>query len=233
MGPATTESDSMLGISAKPRFPRRAETSAWRFALGAVASVLISCGGGAKVPPPESALEQYVTAVQKGDADTLRSMMTREARSEYTVSEIRHLLERDVEEFRARARDLSRVPQAELGEATVYLRGGRSAALRLRDGRFWVKSAGLVPEMPRTPEEAAEYLREAIEARDYAKIERTLTDEARKDYSRAFERLEESLSQLDTAIVHVRQDEATIEFLDGRVISLKRQGAAWRVESFE
>ncbi len=211
----------------------RSRKSAWSFVVVAASAATISCGGGSRVPKPESALAQYVGAVEQSDADALWNMMTTEARSEYSVAEIRRLLKRDREEFERRARDLSRVSKAQSGAATVYVLGGRSAALRLRDGRFWVTSAGLVPAMPRTPEEAARVLREAVLARDYAKIERTLTDEARRDFSRAFERLEESLSQLDTAVVHVRQDEATIEFLDGRVISLKRQGSAWRVESFE
>lgn len=223
----------MFGISAN------LESSRWvapvgRFFIAALLGGLsTACVGRSKVPPPEAALSEYVKAVEQADVSRLRDMMTSEARSEYSAKDIERLLERDSEEFLERAKELSRLTQPESGAATVYLSGGRAAALRLHEGRFWVMSAGLVPEMPRTPEEAAESLRDAVAARDYAKIERTLSEEARRDFVRAFDGLEKSLSQLDTAIVHVRQDEATIEFLDGRVISLKRQGTAWRVETFE
>lgn len=192
-----------------------------------------SCGRGPSVPPAEDALREYVSALESSDAGKLRAMMTERARSEYSTREIESLLKRDAAEFQARAKELSKVKRSKSGEATVYLHGGRTASLGLVDGRFWIKSAGLVLEMPRTPEEAAESLRVAVKERSYSKIERTLSVEARGNFNRAFEELEESLKGLDSAIVNVRDERATIEFLDGRMITLRLEGTAWRVESFE
>lgn len=194
--------------------------------------LFVACGRPV-VPPPETARDEYVAATLHGDAEKLREMMTERARSEYSALEIKSLLKRDAAEFRERAERLSNATQAESGEATVYLLGGRTASLAIAEGKFWVKSAGLVPEMPLTPEEAAKSLKSAIQERDYAKIERTLSAAARGNFTRAFDALEQSLSELDSAIVNVREDHATIEFLDGRVITLRLEGAAWRVESFE
>ena len=50
---------------------------------------------------------------------------------------------------------------------------------------------------------------------------------------RAFERLDKSLEQLHSAVVDVKEDRATIEFLDGREINLRQVGGVWRVEEFE
>lgn len=200
--------------------------------LWGVLCLVVGCGRP-EVPPPETARDEYVAALARGDAEKLREMMTERAQREYSTSEIKHLLERDAVEFRERAKRLSEAPQADSGEATVYLLGGRAASLALENGQFWITSAGLVPETPRTPEAAAEALRRAVRERDYAKIERTLSTAARGNFSRPFEALEQCLSDLDSAIVNVREEQATIEFLDGRVITLKLEGAAWRVESFE
>jgi hypothetical protein len=189
--------------------------------------------GRPQVPPPETARDEYVAALKQADAEGLREMMTARAKREYSAREIGSLLRRDALEFRERVKRLSEARAADTGEATVYLLGGRTASLSLAGGKFWITSAGLVPEMPRTPEEAAEALRRAVRERDYAKIERTLSSAARGNFSRSFDSLEQSLSDLDSAIVNVREDQARIEFLDGRVITLKLEGAAWRVESFE
>jgi hypothetical protein len=202
--------------------------------LGSV-TLGVACGPGVQVPPPDVALAEYVDAIERSDAEKLRAMMTERARTEYSSREIASLLKRDAAEFRTRAQELSKLESAEAGEgeATVYLLRGRTASLELRGGRFWIRSAGLIPEMPHTPEQAVEFLRMAIQERDYALIERTLSSEARGNFSRAFEDLESSLSELDSAIVNVREAQATIEFLDGRVITLRREGSVWRVESFE
>lgn len=195
--------------------------------------LLIACGKGPQVPPPEVALGEYVDALERSDAEKLRAMMIERARMEYSAREIQSLLRRDAAEFRVRAKELSKATLVESGEATVYLLGGRTASLGLRDGRFWIKTAGLVPDMPRTPEEAAASLQAAVKSRDYAKIENTLSAEARENFKRAFEELEGSLDELDSAIVNLREEQATVEFPDGRVITLRLEGTAWRVESFE
>lgn len=207
----------------------------WLRSFGLLASVLLveGCGRGAHVPPPESALREYVDALESADAGKLRMMMTERARTEFSTAEIQSLLKRDAAEFRARAKEFSNLTRPVSGDATVYLRGSHTASLRLDDGRFWIKSAGLVPAMPRTPEEAAASLKAAVKERNYAKIEHTLSSEARGNFARAFEELGQSLSELDSAIVNVREDKATIEFLDGRIITLRLEGTAWRVESFE
>jgi hypothetical protein len=198
-----------------------------------VSGSLLACSGKQRVPPPETALQRYVTAVRDQDAAALRDMLKESARDEYSVAEIRELLERDAAEFKERAGELSRAERKAGGMATVFLRAGRRAELSLEDGVFKVHSAGMLPAKPTSPEAAALHLREAILARDYHRIEQVLSTEAREEFAGAFERLSASLESLDTAVINVREDRATIEFMDGRTIILRREGMTWKIEEFE
>lgn len=198
-----------------------------------VCGSLVACGGKHKVPPPESALGRYVKALQEKDAETLRSMLKASDREEYTIEEIRDFLERDDDEFKEWANELSGAGEKARGMATVFLRDGRRAELALEDGVFRVHSAGMLPARPSSPEAAAMNLRDAVLFRNYYQIEQALSAEAREEFVAAFERLGASLESLDTATVNVREDRATIEFMDGRTIFLRREGTTWKIEGFE
>ena len=199
----------------------------------AIVFLILGCSPAPPMPPAQDALQAYLKAVEADDAAGLHAMMTERAQQDLSVTDVGALLKRDRNEFRSRAKEFRGVTSASRGGATMFLTGDRELALQLEAGEFRIQSAGLVPQQARTPEDAARQLRDAVLARDFVRIAGALSDEGRAAFQRAFEQLELSLAQLNTAVVDVREDRATIEFLDGRVIALRREGAVWRVEEFE
>src|SRR5690606_22136651 len=119
------------------------------------------------------------------------------------------------------------------GGAELFFEDGSSAALTLEDGEFRVESAGLVRPRPRSPEEAVRRLRDAVASRDFGLLLDSLTEESATALADSLERLNRSLEDLDVAIVDVRQNRATVEFVDGRVLRLRREDDGWKVEEIE
>jgi hypothetical protein len=160
-------------------------------------------------------------------------MMTERAAREISAQEMEELLERDKAEFAQRRKDFSSEEVEQSGRAVVFLGPDKTATLSIRDGKFWVESAGLVTREAHTVEQAVERLKEALASRDFDLLLATLTDESAQQLVASFERLEKSLDDLGTAIFDVREDRARIEFADGRVITLRRQDRVWKVEEIE
>lgn len=208
--------------------PRRAGLcAALSFAFAA-----LGCGAS-KLPEPKVAAEEYLRAAAEGDEDAVYAMMTERAQRNVSREEVKGLLERDEKEFRARRVAFTKDDVKVTGRAMLFLGADQTAALSLENGRFWVESVGLLDSEPRTVEEAILRLKEALAARNFDLLVSTMTDESAKDLVRSLERLEKSLEDLDTAIFDIREDRATIEFSDGRIVKLRRQDEAWKVEEIE
>jgi hypothetical protein len=186
------------------------------------------------VPSPDTAAAAYLKAAESGDEKSLRSMMTRRAQAAVSDEELARLLTRDHREFVARRKTFAPGQWAEReAKATFYLQEGQTMSLQLEDHQFRIEETPGILSRPRTPIAAATQLRRALAARDYHQIMGLLDAEAQASFREVFERLERTLGQIDTAVVEVGEDRASIEFEDGRVMRLRRDEKTWRVVEIE
>jgi hypothetical protein len=119
--------------------------------------------------------------------------------------------------------------------ATARLRypDGEEAALDLRDGRYWVTSAGALPGGGRTPEEAIAQLRRVLARRSYAGLMRVLSPATRAAIENDVRSFVDGLNEPGTLPVQVTGDAATVPVPGGHQVKLKREGGIWRVEDFD
>lgn len=203
-----------------------------RLHLCALLSCAVGCGASGKMPDPEDAAQAYLKAAEAGDVETLQAMMTERAAQEMSASDLRALLARDHEEFQARRRAFSGGVQR-TGHAQFFFEDGTTATLSLESGEFRVESVGVVAARPRTPQDAVRSLREALASRDMSQLLETLSEDSAESLLDSLKRLEKSLEDMDSAIFDIREDRATIEFADGRVLTLRREANIWKVEEIE
>ena len=119
--------------------------------------------------------------------------------------------------------------------ATARLRyaDGEEAALDLRDGRYWVTSAGALPGGGRTPEEAIEQLRRVLARRSYAGLMRVLSPATRAAIEKDVRSFVDGLNEPGALPVQVSGDAATVPVPGGHQVKLKREDGIWRVEDFD
>lgn len=215
----------------KGRAPRRTEGRA-SYLSGPLCLLIASCASP-RMPPPEAAAAAYVQAIEQRDVPALWSMLTKRAKSELTQKELAKLLRDNAVELENFTRTLSAEKPRALGRAELYSEGRKTAQLSLSRGSFWIECKGVLPVAASTPEEAARALRDAVRARDYERVLGLMTPRGRDKVDSAFEALDESLLDLESAVVDVRQDQAVIELLGGRRILLKKEGTEWLVEELE
>src|SRR5437870_1986781 len=120
-----------------------------RLAPAAAFAIVQIAGAGAcatqSVPDPKDAARVYAEAAERGDADAIYGMMTESAKKERSKDDVRRIVAAERAELAEQAHALE-AKEARV-EATARLRydDGEESALELKDGRFWVTSAGALP----------------------------------------------------------------------------------------
>jgi hypothetical protein len=197
-----------------------------------VGGALSACSGHT-VPDPKSAADDYAAAARRGDADAIYAMMTTSAQKARSREDVRRLVKEQREELAEQA-TLVTSRDARV-EATARLRydDGEEAQLELRDGRFWITSAGALPGGSRTPEQALDQLRRVLARRSYAGLMRVLTASTRAAIEQDLRSLVSGLERPETLHVHVTGDGAAVSVPGGHTVKLKRDGGVWRVDDFD
>lgn len=195
--------------------------------LAGFALVCLGCGAR-KVPSPEPVLREYQQAVGRKDADKLYSLLSEQARKEISPETLKRILARD----HAQLSDFAeRINAADVKETVeLQLSAGTVAELELLEGRFWITSTGGLPPRPRTAEQAAVLLKQAVETRSYDQALALMSHDGRAKLEAVFERLDTSLSELSAAVVEVKGTRATIEFPSGLLLELKQEQGVWKVD---
>jgi len=184
------------------------------------------------VPDPKEAADAYAAAVERGDSGAIYGMMSAAARKARSRDDVGRLVRDERAELAERARAVAAKDARVEATARLRFEDGEETALELKDGRFWVTSAGAVPGGARTPEEALDQLRRVIARRSYAGLMRVLSPATRAAVEQDLRSLVTGLEHADTLPVQVSGDSATVTVPGGHQVRLKREGGIWRVDDF-
>jgi len=184
------------------------------------------------VPDPKEAADAYAASAERGDGDAIYAMMSSSARKARTKDDVRRLVRDERAELTERARAIAAKDARVEATARLRFEDGEETALELRDGRFWITSAGAVPGGARTPEEALDQLRRVLARRSYAGLMRVLSPATRAAVEQDLRSLVVGLEHADTLPVQVSGDSATAAVPGGHQVRLKREGGVWRVDDF-
>jgi hypothetical protein len=196
--------------------------------------VTLGCAcGGSSIPDPKAAADAYATAAGRGNSDAIYAMMTDSAQKARSRDDVRRIVADEPGEFAEQAHAISS-PDARI-EATARLRyeDGEETALELKDGRFWVTSAGTLPGGARTPEEALDQLRRVLARRSYAGLMRVLSPSTRAAVELDIRALVTGLDHPDALPVQLNGESANVSVPGGHHVRLKREGGIWRVDDFD
>ncbi len=208
----------------------RPSVGLWPAACGAAWAswLLIGCGHP-KVPAPDVAIDRYVSAVQSGDAETVWSMMNSSARQNISRPELARLLAENHKELIKRASGFQSAERRIEQRAVMFLDRGSQIELVLEGGQFHVKYQELLVAAAASPHAALENLRSAVKRRDYQRVLGLLGPDLKVEVEASGERLLQTLSELDGAVLDVQGDTATYTFPGGGVVQLKKVGATWLI----
>ena len=185
------------------------------------------------IPDPRAAVRQYAAAAERGDADAIYSMLTREAQRTYGRSGTRELLKTSHKEIADNARALASGRATVQAEATVRYADGEEADLAVEDGHFRIGSAQALPAGARTPQQALAELRAALARRSYAGLMRVLTRDTRSSLDNDLRSLVDGLEAPETLDVKVSGDRAEVKLVGGHSVKLKREAGVWRIDDFD
>jgi hypothetical protein len=191
-----------------------------------------ACAAGG-LPDPRDAARAYSDAAARGDAGALYAMMSASSQHERRKGDVAKVLADERVELAEQAAALERPGSRVTATARLRFADGEEAALDLRQGRYWVTSAGALPGGGRTPEEALEQLRHVLARRSYAGLMRVLSPATRAAVENDVRSFVDGLNEPGTLPVQVSGDAAIVPVPGGHQIKLKREAGVWRVEDFD
>ncbi len=211
--------------------PRRGAPvrAAW-FAM--VAGSFLGCAS-ARPPPPEVAAREFAEAAQRGDADAIYQLMSREAQREFGSEGTRRRVEESRSELAEVGAALTRGALTVETRAVVRFADGERAELVVEDGEYHIELADALPTRASTPEAALAALRAALARRSYPAVFRLLSEETRAAIERDLDALVEGLADPETLEVEVDGDRATVTLPGGFRVGLRREDGVWRVEALD
>ena len=194
--------------------------------------ILSACGVGS-IPDPRDAARDYAELAKKGDADRLYDMLTSEGQKARSRQDVKEIISGERQELADQAKAITSPGTRVRATARLRFDDGEESSLELRDGRFWITSAGALPGGAHTPEAALDQLRRVIARRSYAGLMRVLSPRTRAMIEQDLRSLVEGLEDPDTLPVHVTGDSASVAIPGGHHVRLKRDGGVWRVDDFD
>lgn len=194
--------------------------------------VLVGCSERA-VPDPRTAAVKYAQAASHGDSDAIYEMMTTSAQKARSRDDVKRMVAEQRGELAEQAKSLSAKDARVEAFARLRYEDGEEAQLELRDGRFWITSAGALPGGSRTPEQALDQLRRVLARRSYAGLMRVLSPSTRAAIEQDLRSLVSGLERPETLHVEVTGDTALVTIPGGHSVKLRREGGVWRVEDFD
>ena len=196
-------------------------------------ALVLSACASSRVPDPKEAATEYASAAARGDGDAIYEMMTTSAQKARSKEDVRRLVADERAELAEQAKALSAKDAHAESTARLRFDDGEETALELKNGKFWVTSAGAVPGGARTPEEALDQLRRVVARRSYAGLMRVLSPATRAAIEQDLRALVIGLEHPDTLPVQISGDSANVVVPGGHHVHMKRDGGVWRVDDFD
>lgn len=203
-----------------------------RLALTSLLVASPACAGRGAADPRDAA-RAYGQAAARGDATALYAMMSASSRRDRTPEDVAKAVADERAELAEQGAALAQPGTRVTATARLAYADGEEAALDLRDGRYWVTSAGALPGGGRTPEEAIAQLRRVLARRSYAGLMRVLSPATRAAIENDVRTFVDGLNEPATLPVQVTGDAATVPVPGGHQVKLKREDGIWRVEDFD
>lgn len=200
------------------------------FVLVSLSSSACSTGG---LPDPRDAARAYSDAAARGDAAALYAMMSASSQLDRRKQDVAKLLADERVELAEQAAAIEQPGSRVTATARLRYADGEEAALDLREGRYWVTSAGALPGGGRTPEEALDQLRHVLARRSYAGLMRVLSPATRAAVESDVRSFVEGLNEPGALPVQVSGDAAIVPVPGGHQVKLRREAGVWRVEDFD
>jgi hypothetical protein len=185
------------------------------------------------VPDPRVAAAAYAGAAARGDSSAMYAMMTSSGQASRSKDDVRKLVAEERDELADQARAITSTDARVAARARLKFEDGEEVALDLREGRFWVTSAGTVPGGAATPEEALDELRRVVARRSYTGLIRLLAPSTRSLLEQDLRALVTGLERPDTLQLRTSGDTASANVPGGHHVRLKRDGGIWRVQDFD
>jgi hypothetical protein len=199
----------------------------------ALAAALLCACSRSSLPDPREAATAYAHAAERADSDAIFDLLTERAQKSQGRAGARRLVEDSRAELLRQGRALAS-PEAKVRMgARLRYEDGEQVELDVEEGRFAIRSAGLLPTGARTPAQALGELRAALARRSYAALIRVLSAETRSAMENDLRSLVEGLEEPETLDVKVSGDTAEVEVPGGHSIRLKREAGVWRIEDFD
>jgi len=184
-------------------------------------------------PDPRDAARAYGEAAAHADAHALYALMSASSRRDRSPEDVAKIVADERAELAEQGTALAQPGARVTATARLRYADGEEAALDLRDGRYWVTSAGALPGGGRTPEEAIAQLRRVLARRSYAGLMRVLSPATRAAIENDVRSFVDGLNEPATLPVQVTGDAATVPVPGGHQVKLKREDGIWRVEDFD
>ena len=201
--------------------------------VGALLALSAPACAGRAAPDPRDAARAYGEAAAHGDAHALYAMMSASSRRDRSPEDVARAIADERAELAEQGTALAQPGARVTATARLRFADGEEASLDLRDGRYWVTSAGALPGGGRTPEEAIAQLRHVLARRSYAGLMRVLSPATRAAIENDVRSFVEGLTEPATLPVQVSGDAATVPVPGGHQVKLKREDGIWRVEDFD
>lgn len=202
--------------------------------LSMASMTALGCVGCAEVvPDPHVAARAYADAATSGNGAALYAMMTAASRRERSSADLAKMLADERAELSEQGAALARSDVRVEATARLHYADGEEAALDLRDGRYYVTTAGALPGGGRTPEEALEHLRRVLARRSYAGLMRVLSPTTRAAMENHVRSFVEGLTQPATLPVQVTGEAAVVAIPGGHQVKLKRDRGIWQIDDLD
>lgn len=201
-------------------------------ALTAFALLLVGCQTP-RLADPKDALTQYQNACAHADADALYAMLSERAKNEISLAEFKSKIAEERAELAAMAKSFNASDSSISANAKVVLSEGDEIGFVLKDGRFRISSAGVMPGGAASPEDAARQLRRVLIRKSYAGLLSLLTPATRQALERDVATLIAGLDHPETLRVTIVGDTATILVPGGHQVRAQRSGGVWHIEDFD
>ena len=199
-----------------------------------IAVTALGCAPQGSVPDPKTAAEAYAAAAEKGDADAIFAMLSSRSRATTSKAEVDKAVASSKLELADQAKAIRAASGSIVAVARLRFDDGSEAALTLKDGRFWVASAGMLPGGGGTPEEALAALRDILQRRSYPALLRILTPALRAQVEAQLRGVVEALDNPGAVqIPPGATDVVEIPLANGHKVKLRKEQGTWYVENFE